>query len=296
MTEQTVAGRHTRQPIVVGVDGSPRSLEALRWAADQADRTGAGLLALISWHVRLPGVELAAAATDAEAAAREVLLAALTAALGAEHAATVETRVSGSRPAEALLQLSGDAELVVVGGDAHTAVPDFPLGAVPEQLITYADCPVAVIRATAAAREHRIVVGLDGSPGSRDALAWALQQARRSGATVDAVVVWDWRPRYAVYPYGPPEEHYHRAAEELLRAELDRLEPRDRTLVTGRTVRGHPARVLSEAARDAALLVVGSRGTGGGFRHLIGSVSSQCVRHAAVPVVVTHQRRSASKA
>lgn len=296
MTEQTVTAQGASHKIIVGVDGSPRSLEALRWAADQADRTGAGLVAVISWHIRLPGIELAAAVTDAEAAAREVLLAALAAALGAERAAAVETRVSGNRPAEALLQLSEEAELVVVGGDAHAAVPDIPVGAVPEQLITYADCPVAVIRGTAAAREDRIVVGLDGSPGSRDALAWALSQARLTGATVDAVVVWDWRPRYAVYPYGPPEEHYHRAAEELLRAELDRLEPADRALVTGRTVRGHPARVLSEAAREAALLVLGSRGTGGGFRHLIGSVSSKCIRHAPVPVVVTHHRRTAGEA
>lgn len=136
--------------------------------------------------------------------------------------------------------------------------------------------------------ENRIVVGLDGSSGSRDALLRAIRQARFTGAAVEAILAWEWAPRYAVYPCGPSEGQLQHDAEQLLKTELDSLTGADRSLVAGRFERGHPAAVLTKVAGNAALLVVGSRGAGSGFRHLAGSVTLKCVRHAEVSVVVTH--------
>jgi nucleotide-binding universal stress UspA family protein len=283
-----MAEARTRRPIVVGVDGSPGSVEALRWAVRQADLTDAQLVALVSWHVRMPGIELVELATDLDAAAQEMLNSTLVEALGPQRAVTVEARTSSDKPAEALLRASEDAELIAVGPDAHGSVPDLPLGSVPERVISYSSCPVAVIRRGRPEPANRIVVGLDSSQASRHALAWALRQAKLIGASVDAVVAWDWAPRFAVYPYGPPDEVIEGSAQKLLDAELSMLTGEDRRLVSGRVIRGHPARVLTNAAEQADLLVVGRHGAGGGFRHMIGSVSSKCIRHAHVPVVVTH--------
>jgi nucleotide-binding universal stress UspA family protein len=278
-----------QQPaIVVGVDGSQESIQALRWADEQAARTDARLVAVTSWHVRMPGSELVAIAVNVNAAARDVLETTLINTLGEERAATVETRVSSDKPADAIVQASQAAELVVIGADAHDGLPNFPLGSVAEGVLTYSACPVAVIRPRPGALANRIVVGLDGSSASRDALSWALRQARLVRATIEAIVVWDWTPRYTVFPYGPPADEFEASAQRLLDGELEVLTAEDRSLVTGRVLRGHPPGVLIEAAKHADLLVLGRRGAGGAFRHLIGSVSSKCARHATVPVVITH--------
>lgn len=58
--------------IVVGMDGSPQSIDALRWAVTQAERTGSKLVAVLAWRVRMPGVEVVAAVTDVEAETRTV--------------------------------------------------------------------------------------------------------------------------------------------------------------------------------------------------------------------------------
>lgn len=278
-----------RQPtIVVGVDGSQESIDALRWADGQAARTGARLLAVTSWHVRMPGSEIVAMAVNVNAAAREMLESTLIDTLGKQRAAAVEARVASDKPADAIVQASDAAELVVIGPDAGGGVPNFPLGSVAEGVLTYSACPVAVIRPGPGEPANRIVVGLDGSSASRDALAWALLQARLVQATIEAIVAWDWAPRYTVFPYGPPAEEFEASAQQLLDGELRVLTAQDRSLVTGRVLRGHPPRVLIEAAMHADLLVLGRRGAGGAFRHLIGSVSSKCARHATVPVVITH--------
>jgi nucleotide-binding universal stress UspA family protein len=281
-------GTRLLRPIVVGVDGSPVSVAALRWATRQAELTGCPLVALTSWHVPMPGAELVALATDVAGAAREVLDSTLVEALGPGRAATVDARVSADRPAEALLQTADGAELIVIGPDTHAALAEFPHGPVAEWVITYSSCPVAVIHARSGPPVGHIVVGVDGSPAARDALAWALRQARLTGSSLDAVFAWDWAPRYAVFPYGPPDDVFESSARRELDDELARLTREDRSLVTPRVMRGHPARVLVHAAADADLLVVGRRGAGGALRHLMGSVSSKCVTHAEVPVVVTH--------
>ncbi|SFK77678.1 universal stress protein [Geodermatophilus ruber] len=133
----------------------------------------------------------------------------------------------------------------------------------------------------------RIVVGLDGSPWSRQALQWAARQARLTGSELHVVTAWDLPKTYG----GPPitgidwEADARRSLEQELK---EALEPAVAGQVRAQVIRGHPAGVLVDAAADADLLVVGSRGHGGFAGMLLGSVSQHAVAHARCPVVVVH--------
>jgi nucleotide-binding universal stress UspA family protein len=139
-----------------------------------------------------------------------------------------------------------------------------------------------------------IVVGVDGSEASREALRWALEEARLRGSSVRAVYAWV-QPQMGGRRYIPPE---------LLDPELLRQTAQERLDDVVREVAGDlaeaelegvvsegiAAQVLTDAASDAELLVVGSRGHGGFAGLLLGSVSQQCAQHASCPVVIVRAR------
>ncbi len=139
-----------------------------------------------------------------------------------------------------------------------------------------------------------IVVGIDGSRYSREALRWALGAAAVRGCPVQALMVWHTEPviaagRPTIIGVGTmmsgesgPEE-YVRLLETVVHGVLDgHDEPRlDATLV-----RGSPPEVLAAASADAQLLVLGSHGHGRVLDAVLGTVSQYCVRHAHCPVVV----------
>ncbi|MEV0084851.1 universal stress protein [Saccharopolyspora sp. NPDC050642] len=136
----------------------------------------------------------------------------------------------------------------------------------------------------------RIVVGVDGSPGSRAALRWALRYAAQCGGAVTAVLAWA-PPAYTEISPMPPvlsDEDSAARAEWELRKAVDETSALLATSVPVRreVVRGHAARALLDEARGADLLVVGSRGHGGFAGALLGSVGQHCVSHAHCPVVV----------
>lgn len=143
----------------------------------------------------------------------------------------------------------------------------------------------------------RIVVGVDGSPGGRAALRFALEEARLRSATLEAVHAW-MMPLYegvpgpfvAGLPPGPPLDDVRRELEGAARDIIDRAladaGPADGVDVRRTVVESSPARALLDAAAGADLLVVGSRGRGGFTGLLLGSVSTQCAKHAPCPVAV----------
>lgn len=134
----------------------------------------------------------------------------------------------------------------------------------------------------------RIVVGVDGSPSSEQALRWAVQQGRLTDRPVDAVMSWDFPMAYGVAP-GSYEEDFHADAVEALdKAVQNVVGPDDAARVSRIVLRGNPARVLLDASDGAELLVVGCRGHGGFAGMLLGSVSQHVVAHATCPVVVLH--------
>jgi nucleotide-binding universal stress UspA family protein len=138
----------------------------------------------------------------------------------------------------------------------------------------------------------RIVVGVDGSPGSRAALRWAIRQADLTDSSVEAVIAWQIPSVSAGFGMAPmlPNDSLDTweelAAKQLHGAIIDTVDPSCRVSVTPTVRRGPAAEVLLDAAGAADLLVVGSRGHGGFAGMLLGSVSQHCARHALCPVAI----------
>ncbi len=135
-----------------------------------------------------------------------------------------------------------------------------------------------------------IVVGVDGSAGADEAVTFAAQKARLQGATLNLVIV--WHVPTGVYEgvgmaVADTRAEFEQDANRCLEGVAERLASELGGLTIERVVReGRAASVLAREARDAALLAVGSRGHGGFVGLLIGSVSSECARHARCPVVI----------
>ncbi|RRQ76826.1 universal stress protein UspA [Streptomyces griseofuscus] len=138
---------------------------------------------------------------------------------------------------------------------------------------------------------ERIVVGVDGSEGSRQALNWAVRQAELTGGWVEAVIAWDVPQFHGALGWMPPSSSDEaalegRAQSEVTSAVEEAVAAHPAVQVSTVARYGTPAGVLLEASRDAALLVVGSRGLGGFKGLLLGSVAQHCVQHARCPVLV----------
>jgi len=136
---------------------------------------------------------------------------------------------------------------------------------------------------------RKIVVGVDGSDGAVEALKFALDEARVRGATITAVNAWHIPPAAYGAGWAPAVdfESYRTVAKSGLEKSLKEAGAAE-SGVTVETVvgEGAPADVLCREAKDADLLVVGSRGLGGFRGLLLGSVSQQCAHHAPCPVVI----------
>jgi nucleotide-binding universal stress UspA family protein len=137
-----------------------------------------------------------------------------------------------------------------------------------------------------------IVVGVDGSKPSQEALHWALREAERIGAELRIVLACYVPP--TSYSPGVPlpsvlemEQTGREALEAMVADAVDGQSP---VTIRKEIVAGPPVPALLHASRDAELLVVGSRGHGGFAGLLVGSVSSNCVAHASCPVVVVRNR------
>jgi nucleotide-binding universal stress UspA family protein len=140
-----------------------------------------------------------------------------------------------------------------------------------------------------------IIVGVDGSEHSRHALGWAMREAAQHHLPLTVITVRRSTARPATEIYWPIADHPDGSSldEESVRKAVRKMvdeaaaetgEPVPDVTVTVTT--GNPAEELVRASRDADMLVVGAHGSGGFAALLVGSVSSQVVHHAAVPVVV----------
>jgi nucleotide-binding universal stress UspA family protein len=137
-----------------------------------------------------------------------------------------------------------------------------------------------------------IVVGVDGSASSKEALAWALHQAQMTGARVMAVTCWEYPVTFGWTPPYPENFDPDADARTMLDAVIDEAPGGVGDVDVERVVaEGHPAQVLVEASKGADLLVLGTRGHGGFTGLLLGSVSEHCVTNAPCPVVVVRHRR-----
>jgi nucleotide-binding universal stress UspA family protein len=144
----------TRSRIVVGVDGSPSSVRALRWAAGQAELTGGELHAVTAWSMpTLYGWIPPVADFDWAGNARTALDKAIKEALDDTRAGLVRRHVVEGSAARALLSAAADADLLVVGSRGHGEFAGMLLGSVAQHVVAHAPCPVLVVRTTPAADE-----------------------------------------------------------------------------------------------------------------------------------------------
>ena len=141
-------------------------------------------------------------------------------------------------------------------------------------------------RTSAAVPPHAIVVGVDGSPSSEEALRWALRQSSLTRQEVHAVNSWGYVVDYGV---AMGDFDWEQDATGVLDKSVQQVAGDDAERVHQHVIAGHPVRALLDAARDADLLVVGCRGHGGFSGMLLGSVSQHVAAHATCPVLVVHE-------
>jgi nucleotide-binding universal stress UspA family protein len=271
--------------VIVGIDGSPNSAAALRWAHTEASLRGDRLLAIYAWGFVRPGHpgdghSLAARSTKSRAEAE--LGAALETALGAEAARAVERRVTYDDARLALLAASFNAELLVVGARGASGFAGLRVGSVSMELLHHTRRPLAIVRSperatdTGAGAGH-IVVGFDGSESAGRAVRWAADEARLRGAQLD--VVRARRNPLVTVPSAGPAGEVDTALGDL-RLEHPALS------IAPHVVHGSAGRALLDTAAGADLLVVGASARRARPAGLLGSVTLHVVQHAGVPVVV----------
>jgi len=288
--------------IVVGVDGSAEALHALAWARDEAVLREAALEVVHAWAPPAPVSEIAAMASHVEEAtyerlAHEVLEHACSSILTDAPTISIESEAVRGYPSSVLLERAAEADLLVVGSRGRGGFASLLLGSVSHQCVHHATSPVAVIPASAPLPSaDDVVVGIDGSVGARDALRWAADEAATRAARLS--VVHAWSVPYAVplggfgvAPTDPTEvaQWSRQLLHEVSDAVLDAAtrKPSDLELLS---VEEPTAQALLHRAKDAGLLVVGTRGSGGFAALLLGSVSQQCLHHSTCAVVVVPHR------
>ncbi|EWM10221.1 universal stress protein [Kutzneria sp. 744] len=288
-------------PVIVGFDGSDSAMQAVCWAAREAEDRGIPLSIVYATaldSVRVPaGVPLPRPYHQAVLEIGQQYLAEATAA--AEAAAPkveIDTRLSHTRAAPALIGLSSQAQEIVVGSRGLGGFTGLLVGSTAVALAAHGHCPLVVVRGTRLdGPPGPVVVGVDGSPESSAATAFAFQAAARRGAPVVAVHAWldtvvesAWQ-RATTGADRPHEadEQQQWLTEQLAphRAQHPDVDVRHRVVLHG------PARALLHEAAGAQLVVVGSRGHGGFRGLLLGSTSQALIQHSPCPVAVVPARR-----
>lgn len=292
--------------VVVGVDGSVRSQEALDWALVEASSRGVPLTAVLAWEPSWQDGPRPSEPSDFSHLADLRQDQVLTLLDEARHRTGVDVvahaeQVQGSAAA-ALLARAESSEMLVVGSRGLGRLGRLVLGSVSSAVVQGAtSVPVTVVKpaedaetpADDADGPARVVVGVDGSWTAVHAVRHALEVAHRTGAVLEPVFCWQivsLAPLPDSWGWTPPIDDYEKFAGDQLDRALEAAGvdlPDDRIR---RTVRhAAPAKGLIEAAQGAERLVVGNRGTGGFDRLLLGSVSRQALEYAACPVTVVRR-------
>lgn len=285
--------QHARRTVVVGVDGSAEALRAVRWAAPEARRRQAVLRLVtgFAWTEYgmpgLPGLGSAYAVDRLRAAADTALAAAAAAATEAEPGVTVEQDVVLGFASGVLVGESQQSELVVVGDRGRGRISSVLAGSVAVAAAANAACPVVVVRGEERDATLPVVVGIDGTPVSEAAIAFAFDAASSRRAPLLAVHTW-------VAALGDPSlaplidwEALATEEEEVLAERLAGWGEKYPDVAVQRMVaQGGAAHALLDLTERAQLVVVGSRGHGELAGFVLGSVSNALVHAATCPVAV----------
>lgn len=288
--------------IVVGVDGSAPSDAAIRWAARETTMRHTSLTLLYVMPPVLPvwgyGYSLAPLPPDFGEMQQEEGQRVLEAARGVAEAAVAPaehlrwtTELVAASPVPTLVDVTKDAQMIVVGSRGQGAWRRGLFGSVSTGLIHHAHCPVAVIRDETdqeGRRDGPVVLGVDGSPASELATTIAFDEASRRGAELTAVHAWIDAEATAIPRSLWPDVKSD--AEAILAERLAGYGDRYPDVTVHReVVFDQPARHLLDAGESAQLLVLGSHGRGGFAGMLLGSVSSTVVHATHTPVIVARR-------
>jgi nucleotide-binding universal stress UspA family protein len=289
----------TKYGILAGVDGSVESCAAVSWTAREAAIRHEHVTLVhvvapvtVSWPI---AAEQASIAKWQEDNARDVLLHArnnLTATWadspGDSCPLEVRTDVLYANVVHALVDASKDARMIVVGSHGRGALGRLLLGSVSSGVLHHAHCPVAVIHSDDASPidpRAPVLLGIDGSPASEAATAFAFEEASVRHVPLVALHAWS---DVGVFPtVGMDWRTYQGQGEEVLGERLAGWQEQYPDVrVERQLVCDTPARWLLKESRHAQLVVLGSHGRGGFGGMLLGSVSSAVAQSARVPVVV----------
>lgn len=283
----------SRKPVVVGVDGSPTALLAVRWAAERARRDGLPLRIVHAYELPLG---FPSGVTEEESTLnvlrREGRRWLDEARDAAAQGLDVETELAAMNETTALLRESEDASVLVVGNRGHTTITGLLVGSTSLALASHAHCPLVLVRngADGSPPTGPIVVGVDGTDASEAAIAFAFAEASTQDAPLVAVHAYTESVFEAALAGGNAPLDWTLQRELAEEAIAERLagwqEKYPEVRVEREIVRDRPTRALRRCARTARLVVVGRRGRTA-FRDLVlGSTSNHVLHHVACPVAV----------
>ena len=275
------------EPIVVGVTDAPAAQRAVEWAMKRASahRLPLKLIEVVGGAVGAVGEKEVLDAAVAAARERVEATASALPRLGLK----VYMRVDRGSPVAVLTDASAHASLLVIGSD-HTGSGSHRRGARGLRIAAGAHCPVVVVPDIDVSDRTGVVVGVDGSPVSEKAVAFAAAEADRLGEPLIAVAVWtplEVPRNMGAYPV-QYLENMEKLTAEALGLALAGLGSRYPDLeIVRRVERGYPSHIINELAASARLAVVGSHGRGALARFLLGSISQEVLaRLATVTAVV----------
>ena len=282
-----------RYGIVVGVDGSAASDAAVFCAARDAAMRNAPLSLVHMFKTFVPTFPQlptsSGVAVWQEDDGHEVLEQAVKIAEDAvptDRKISIASEVKCSPPVPTLVELSEEADLIVVGCNGRGAVARVLLGSVSSGVVRSAKCPVAVIHAEAShlpdCDRAPVLVGIDCSPASELGLAIAFDEASRRGVELTAFHAWSDAAVYRL-PWIDWKSEAERSLAEYLAGWRERYPD---VKVNRLIALDHPGRALIEESESAQLVVVGSHGRGGLTGMLLGSVSNAVVNAVRTPVIV----------
>jgi nucleotide-binding universal stress UspA family protein len=279
--------RGTGRPILVGVDGSEPALGAVRWAAEEAGLRGAPLRLVHTFaglsDPGLPGREFGFREGVLKEAGGWLSRAAELVPPGT----AVTTEVLDGHPARRLVEEAGDAQLAVVGNRGRGGLAGLLVGSVAAAVAGHATCPVVVVHGKDRPADGPVVVGVDGSPVSEDALAFAFDAA--AARRVPLVAMHSYQPP-VFYPDSVTVVDWKAVDTEEQEVLAERLagwgERYPDVPVERVVVEGSPAAELVEQSEKAQLVVVGSHGHGSLAGLILGSVSRAVLHRAHCPVAV----------
>lgn len=291
----------SQQGIVVGVDGSQASMTAVEWAVARAVRSGQPVHIICVYSTvayTTYGFESAVSTIDPDAlerGAQSVVDAALErakAVSGADEVALSVETVAGD-PASVLVERSDQADLIVIGTEAHGRVFSRIFGTVSSTVPAYSKCPVVVVPAYDGGKTfvpvERLVVGVEASEKVSKALRVAVDEAQVWDGKLNVVSAVPIPGISGIMTWVPNAGDHDAVMKEMRRsldAAVDSAIEGTGLRVKRHAIDGAPAQLLVEFSTAVDLVIVGSRGYSALTQAVLGVTSQAVLAHAECPVMV----------